>query len=257
MRLLWSGLLGVALVTSASATAPDVTARLIESETYYHQPLAPCELPTAVIRIAKAVRVPLGVEELPADCMRSRRSSDMTVPPREKVFLTGKTVGEALDELVAADPRYRWSTSDGVIVLRPTTAWANRAHFLHRTLPSFSVTDENMGAALDEWRRAMWGESAPRSSDHMRMDQRTAEGSRRFSVVVDNAATAIAALDQIVGAHGALYWQVRYCQPRAEALSATVWLWTLEDTPTGLGVPLPERVAVMKGQRVNPCAGTK
>ena len=257
MRFLSSCLLCVCMVASANTAAPDVTAKVIESEVYYHQPLGPCEIPSAIIRMAKAVRVPLGIEELPDDCVLppARPSNESITPLREKVYLTGKSVGEALNELVAIDRRYRWTASDGVIIVRPLSAWADKTHFLHRAIPPFSVIDQNMGAALDEWRRAMWGIDARPPSDHMRGGHRTAEGNRPFRVVVEDGATAIEALDQIVRLHGALYWQVRYCQPRAEARYATVWLWTLEDDPTGLGVPLKERGGVTGGKRVDACEG--
>ena len=204
--------------------------------------------------MAKAVRVPLGIEELPEDCvLPPPRGSNEVAPLREKVYLTGKTVGEALNELSASDPRYRWTAADGVITVRPVSAWVNPTHFLHRGIPSFSVIDQNMGAALDEWRRAMWGGDARPPSANMRGGQRTTEGNRSFSVVVEDGAASIEALDHIVRLHGALYWHVRYCLPSAEARYATVWLWTLEDDPTGLGVPLKERGGVVKGKRVDVC----
>jgi hypothetical protein len=51
---------------------------------------------------------PCRVEKLPDDCQPLQplsRSSDVRTY-REKVYLTSKHIGEALNELVAADPRY-------------------------------------------------------------------------------------------------------------------------------------------------------
>jgi hypothetical protein len=257
MQLLFAVLVSFVVVASANTAAPNVTAKVIENEVYYHQPLAPCEIPTAVIRIARAVQVPAGVENLADDCVQPPSRPDRTniTPLREKIHLTGKSVGEALNELVAADPRYRWTESDGVIIVRPVSAWVNKMHFLHQAIPSFRVTDQHMGAALDEWRRAMWGVDARLPSESMRGGQRTPEGNRSFSVVVEEGATAIEALDDIVRLHGALVWQVRYCQPRPEARYAGVWMWTLEDAPTGIGVSLKGRHTVVNGKRVDACGG--
>jgi hypothetical protein len=98
----------------------------------------------------KAAQIPTGIETLPDDCpWRSTASA----PERDKVYLTGKRVGEALNEMVAVDPRYAWIESDGVIVTRPVAAWANRQHFLHRTIRSFTVVQQHAGVAFQEWRQ--------------------------------------------------------------------------------------------------------
>jgi hypothetical protein len=257
MRSMLLGLLCVAMWWPVSAAAPDVTAKVIDQEIYYQQPPGPCEIPAAVIQIARVVQVPAGIEPVPEICRNVAPSttSALPPPPRERVYLTGKSVREALDELVAVDARYYWVQSDGVIVIRPVVAWGDARHFLHRTLRRFSLVEENLGGALDEWRRAMWGADAPPPSEHMRGGQRTELGDRRFNVVVDGAATAFDALNLIVRTHGALYWEIGYCQPAADARFATVWLWTSERDRTGLGVPLKERFSSVDNKRVDVCRG--
>lgn len=252
MRLI---VFAVALVLPGAGQAVDVTSRIIEGEVYYRQPMARCEVPQAVMRIARAGQIPAGIERLPDDCLAS--SSRTTLEPdREKVYLAGKRVGDALNELVAADPRYAWMDSDGVIVIRPLTAWANRQHFLHRTIRSFTVVEQHVGVALDEWRRAVRGETAlPLESHSLRAAQRTAEGNRPFTVTLGDAPTAISALEQIARAHGRLVWEVEYCQPFAESRFATVSLWTTEQDPTGIGLPMPGRFPAINGKTVDACAG--
>jgi hypothetical protein len=260
MRFTFVSMLCMGMSLSVIAAGPDVTAKVIDKDVYYQQPLGPCEIPGAVIQIAKAVQVPVGVEPVPEICRSSGKPATPAVDPphRDRIFLTGKTVAQALNELIAADPRYYWGESDGVIVMRPVTAWADKRHFLHRTLPSVRIVDQNLGGALDVWRRAMWGADAPPPSDHMSAGQRTEEASRLFTVAPDGPHTAIEALDRIIRAHGALYWEVTYCQPPAEARHATVWLRTLEHDPPGWGVPavsFNERSVTMNGKRVDPCGG--
>jgi hypothetical protein len=94
-----------------------VTSRIIEGEAYYLVPLVPCERPSAIMRIAAAAQIPIGVERLPDECRDVTPRPAPLEPARERVNLTGKRVGDALNELVASDPRYAWVESDGVIVI--------------------------------------------------------------------------------------------------------------------------------------------
>ena len=64
------------------------------------------------------------------------------------VSLAGLTVAEALEELTALDPRYRWIDSDGVIVVRPLEAWADPKNVLNFDSASFTLEDANLDVAL-------------------------------------------------------------------------------------------------------------
>src|SRR5262245_24666554 len=132
----------VALLLGTGADATDVTSRIIEGEVYYNQPLGPCEVPAVVMWIARSTQISGGVERLPEDCLPLRRSA-ASGTFREKVYLTGKPVGEALSDLTTVDPRYAWHELDGVVVLRPVTAWVNPRHFLHQTIRPFAVTEQH------------------------------------------------------------------------------------------------------------------
>jgi hypothetical protein len=154
------------------------------------------------------------------------------------VYLTGKRVGEALNELIAADPRYAWIESDGVIVIRPVAAWANPQHFLHRTIRSFTVVEQHGGVALQLWRQAVW-------EDNMLLGEfarpRTEEGNRPITVTIARESNAISALQQIVRAHGRLVWEVQYSQPFAECRFAAVTVRTTEHLLNGMNVPMQRR----------------
>ena len=44
---------------------------------------------------------------------------------RRRISLAGKTVREALDTIVAIDPRYRWVDVHGVPIVRPWASWVD------------------------------------------------------------------------------------------------------------------------------------
>lgn len=147
-----------------------------------------------------------------------------------------------------------------MIVVRPEAAWANRQHFLHRAIPSFAVRDQHLGVALYEWLRAVRNDDGPSLESHpLRAAQRTEEGNRPFTVTIGDASSAISALDDIVRAHGKAMWEVRYCQPFAEGRFATIYLWTTELDPTGIGVPMPmrERFQTVNGKTVDACTADR
>jgi hypothetical protein len=218
-----------ALLLGAHASAADVTSRILEGEVYYRVALPPCEVPSAVMRIARAAQIPTGIERLPEDCPAAWRPA-ASVPEHGKVNLTGKRVGEALNELVAADPRYAWIESDGVIVMRPVAAWTNGRHFLHRTIRSFTVVEQHAGVALQLWRQAVWEDTTPPGAFG---PLRSEEANRPITVTIARESSAISALEQIARAHGRLLWEVNYSQPFAECRFATVVFRTTED-PRGL-----------------------
>jgi hypothetical protein len=168
--------------------------------------------------------------------------------------LSGVTIAAALDALVALDPRYAWRALDGVIVVRPVQAWGDREHFLHRVLPRLSVADAHLGAALHDWTAALFPQSRLVSDELRSAPMRTAEGNRTFSFAVSDT-PAILALDELARAHGAVRWEVRYCTQVVHPRVATVWLWTLEDDPTGMGKPMPGRFSTVDGKRVDACQG--
>lgn len=76
-----------------------------------------------VAGLAYAARLALGLEMAPPDETRA---------PVDAATLTGLTVRDALSAVIARDPRYDWREVDGVIVIRPLTAWTQPDHPLSR-----------------------------------------------------------------------------------------------------------------------------
>jgi hypothetical protein len=238
-RFTLAWILCIGRLVSVTAANPDVTTKVIDREVYYYQPLGPCEVPGVVFQIAKIVQVPAGIERMPEVCsFATPMTPAVASPPRERVHLTGKTVGGALNELVAADPRYYWVESDAVIVIRPVAAWADQQHFLHRTIRSFTVEEQHAGVALQLWRQAVWEDTTPPATFGR---LRSEEGNRPFTVTIAPQSSAISALEQIVRAHGRLVWEVNYSEPFAECRFATVRLRTTEHLLNRLNVPMQRR----------------
>ena len=96
-----------------------------------------------------------------------------------------------LDLLIKADSRYYWVDSDGVVVVRPLDAWKKRDHFLHDTLQSCVLEEQNIGRAMENLRGGC-GECRFMSNDPTLVTLSLGPVSR------------IEALDAVVRAHGRL-----------------------------------------------------
>lgn len=78
-------------------------------------------------RIAECAGIPLVFEASPRDYR-----DPATVAQR--LDLDGLTVREALDALVAQDPRYRWEERDGIVVIRPIGMLADPSDVLNQRI---------------------------------------------------------------------------------------------------------------------------
>jgi hypothetical protein len=247
---LLSRLLITLAVSTALQPSRDLSRTIITGDVSYRRPLVACELPDIALLIARAVGVPAGVERVPGPCQPPRRDPNDT-GERERVFLAGTTVGDAMKALLALDPQYRWVDADGVLLVRPVSAWGNTDHFLHSILSTLSIDNEHMRGALDSWRSSVTGEPIHESMHHG--DMRTAEGNRRFTITPGGAISAIDALDAIVRAHGSLSWEVSYCKPSTERRYATVWLRTLKHNGERIGAPFREQFETIDGKTIDHC----
>jgi hypothetical protein len=145
-RLACSVVLLLAMLTPLAAQDVPPLARVINRSLNIQFPLHSCAVASIVLFIARDVNIPAGVEYLPEDCGWDRPHA--YDPAIEPLLLNSQTVEQAMNLLVTADPRYRWAMSDGVLVMRPTTAWADRDHFLNQSAGRFGFEDQNMHGAL-------------------------------------------------------------------------------------------------------------
>jgi hypothetical protein len=141
----------------------------------------------SVLAFAEAAGVPIGFESLPAS--EPVRSSVTGVD-------LGGTIGRALDDIVAFDPRYEWRTVDGVIVIRPTTAWLDPGDPLFRIVRAIRLDNVTVSKALAALREALGGSITPSP----------VSDTRTFSIDVPAGRTVLDVLTAISRAHGELSW---------------------------------------------------
>jgi hypothetical protein len=230
MGRLLSGVL-VILMSCAPAVAQDVPVpplqRTIDTDLEVPLPIHACSVPDAVTGLARRLHFLAGVEYLPGACSR------LYQPGRSpnRLNLRGLSLADALEKLVALDPRYRWRDSDGVIVMRPAEAWADPANLLNFKTSSFTLEDATLGSALHAVVSAMDGK--PRM-DGEGFATRTEQGNRLFSVRT-GPTSAGGAVDAIVRAHGDMWWELKDFVV-AEKDQRVLWLRTFDGS--GLGAPI-------------------
>jgi hypothetical protein len=187
--------------------------------------ISPCQLPNTVVRMAQVLKIPAGAEAIPEHCPDPQHPAP---PMTDRRSLRGMTVRAALDELVRIDPRYRWVETDGVIVMRPTEAWTSRDHFIHRSLPSFAFTDQNVSGALAALRRAV----GPGGASGEKLWSSSWLAGRRFSVEL-RTTSIYEALNATVRAHGELTWILSYCQPEVSLENSSLQLVASDGSGVG------------------------
>ena len=146
----------------------------------------------------------------------------------QRVSLAGKTVREALDTIVAVDPRYRWMNVQGVPVVRPWASWTDPRNPLNQVVAPVVWPETDLATAL---------------SDVVALITRTntsgpvpgAGRGPKFAVQTGPIAV-MELLNTIATAHGAVRWYMRHhcspVDPRAVYLHIEA---VDENQPHGLG----------------------
>jgi hypothetical protein len=142
---------------------------------------------SSVSDLASAVGVPMGFEALPASA--AVRYS------RDGIPVTGMTLRNALNVLLAIDARYEWRDESGVVVLRPAKAWLDGDNPLFQLVPSVEVQDAPTSKVLGLVYKVLSGNRHPSGFP----DTRT------FSVDAPKG-TLLDLLNAVVRAHGELAW---------------------------------------------------
>jgi hypothetical protein len=195
-------------------------------------PLVSCALPTVASRIMESTGTPGGIEWVPACATREPKP----VPDGEWISLRGLTEREALDRLVALDPRYHWIESDGIVVVRPLDAWKDPRHFMNATFSGLTLTDQHLGCAVNALSAMIRGDAfTPRPCD-WNYSPWTDQANRRFSVSLPTASILDAA-NAFVREHGSVRWSLSYCKPEPRREYATLMLWTSDRAGMGTGPP--------------------
>ena len=104
----------------------------------------PCELWTALEQLARQAQVRIGFEHTldrgPAPWSGWANGNS--------VSLDGLTARQAFDRVLSHRPDYRWAEVDGVVVIRPATAWAPGGSVLNRPVGTFALVDDHPHHAL-------------------------------------------------------------------------------------------------------------
>lgn len=223
-------LLGFASPSAAQNTAIPQLERFIDVSYRIQLPAHECTIPSAVIGLARRYHLIAGVEYLLVDCQRL-----FTAPRRdgEVVNLQGLSIGEGLKKLAEIDPRYRWMEVDGVVVVRPLVSWTDPKNMLNFTTQSFVLEDVNVGSALAAVVSALQGYEGP--SQHLHTSaQGTEQGARQFKVKTGTTSVG-EALNAIVRAHGAAWWEIQLASMQENA-PPVIRIHTFDGTGLGLTV---------------------
>lgn len=185
---------------AAQESADRLQDRVIPDDCFCEVGLDTPSVSRAVGQIADATKVPLGFEYLPTTTVQRYDEN------QRRQWLTGMTVGEALDVIVQLDPRYAWSETQGAIVVRPLLAWNDEEHFLERNVGPFSVEEKvDVTEMLLAIRRFM-GQRIHAGPPMQPFDD------TKISLSLPSA-SLIDVLNAVVAAHGELIWSIRYCWP--------------------------------------------
>jgi hypothetical protein len=220
-------ILTVAAATTLSLRAESLTAtRPITEWLVMSVPQAPCAVPAIAARISEITGIPAGIEFVPGCAL-----ADPKRPPgADEISLQGLTAEEALDRLIASDPRYRWAEVDGMILVRPLDAWTDVHHFMNATISDFGFLNQNVEAALVMLLEALRGE--PIAPPTLEIAGRTDEGNRRFSLP-PRTTSILEAANDVVRAHGALHWTLSYCKPERRLEYTLFMLQTFDHSGGG------------------------
>jgi len=173
-------------------------------------------------RIAMAAHVPLVFEAavLP-----------MPAPATlQRLTLTGKTVREVLDLLVAADPWYAWSDVNGVIVIRTLAAVTNTTDPLNAPVSNIVWDHVSVPQALNGMVALLSGAPAAPVPSETPFDEAV------FSVAVP-AGSVLDVLIESARAHGALLWSTPDTTQRADHSGLSVGVATFSGRGIGADVP--------------------
>ena len=144
-------------------------------------------------RIAESARVPVVFE---ASRLHHRDPATML----QRLDLDGLTVRDALDLLVAEDPRYRWEEHDGTVVIRPNGVLADPTDALNQRIAGMHGDRLRLENVLARVTAAVLGTGAPTTLP-------AAMSSQEFGLDAPGG-TVLDLLAAAARAHGGVMWSV-------------------------------------------------
>lgn len=147
-------------------------------------------------RLAKAVGVPMGLQESSRNGALARRAF------REQVDLQGMVFRDALNLLKTLDPRFDWRDMNGVIVFRPVESWSDPNDPLLQPTSAITLKDVPTAIAVQHMLLVLNRDSPPPPLDDK----------KRVSIQLPPA-TVLELLNAIARAHGEFSWGWGGVQP--------------------------------------------
>jgi len=207
--------LTVVLVSASAARAQALADRRIEARPdglnyALSHPLARSSaLAHDAAFLAAGARVPIGVEYVADRFAYTYPAPGISPRPIPAV---GRTVREVLDALVALDPRYGWSETDGVIVIRPKGPQAEDPNaLLQQRLRGIGLQDAGVDEILAMYLNGFRASQNPPRKTAPRNDpwwEKTVSLRLASPTVLD-------LLNAFVKAHGDAIWVLSYFAPPA------------------------------------------
>jgi hypothetical protein len=161
-----------------------------------------CAIGTAVDQIARQTNVLVGIEHT-RDCETFGWTA---VRPDDEV-LTGLSVRQALDHVIARVPSYRWAVVDDVVVVRPAAAWDDATSPLNLPTARFSATQAHLHDVLHTLIAAV---TPQLSKAHTDVTGNPPWPIDRPVSVTFSGGTLLDALNTVIRAHGHAEWRLGY-----------------------------------------------
>jgi hypothetical protein len=159
---------------------------------------------------------------------------DLSRVREDSLQLKGRRLGDALDALVKAVPQYRWTETDGVIVVRATQ---NGQSLLDRRIPRFTLANATPRIAIEAVIAAI-DPARPRGQGIQGFGRPgTGAGTapekigRNVTLNLTNA-TVQTILSAVARANGAMTWTVQYDHMPASPETTTIALTEYSETVT-------------------------
>jgi hypothetical protein len=151
------GLGSIGALSGQSHQAESVLDRIVPEQSnggpYALTPPLPNWSDGAALSAGRAAGIVVGFEAAPemkevGAIANAELAAELKTHPR--VSLAGKTVREALDTIVAIDPRYRWIDVHGVAVGRPWASWTDPRHPLNQVVAPIVWPEIDLATALSK-----------------------------------------------------------------------------------------------------------
>jgi len=202
-----------------AASAQPPLERLVRNDNNSNQPLIVTRVDAQTVgRLAAAARVPMGFVGWDAPKIQ--------LPP---IVASGRPLRQVLDDMIKADPRYRWDDDYGVIVVAATSSLEDATRLLDATTDGVMLENVDSNDAFQVIARLVGAQ--PSGS--------VVGDTKPFSVTLPPTRTIRDVLNAIVQSDGALAWSLTPSNNPQLPLFVTLFAGA-----TGHGVGVPQDTVV-------------